>query len=66
MSSATSQTETVSRVPGMRHPHAEQRVVLTGVSLNTYEALLAEMDNPGVRLTYDRGSLEIVEVGRLG
>jgi len=35
-------------------------VVLDGISWETYEALLAELGNSSVRLTYDRGSLEIM------
>jgi Uma2 family endonuclease len=38
----------------------EARVVLRGVSWSTYEALLADVDAPGSRITYDRGDLEIM------
>jgi Uma2 family endonuclease len=37
-----------------------ERVLLHGVSWATYEALLAEVENRGIRLTYDRGELEIM------
>lgn len=42
-------------------------MVLTGVSWAMYERLLVERDRvrPGVRLTYDRGRLEIMTVSRL-
>ncbi|MGB7923565.1 MAG: Uma2 family endonuclease [Pyrinomonadaceae bacterium] len=39
----------------------EQRVVLTGVSWNTYERLLIDLENQSApRLTFDRGLLEIM------
>jgi Uma2 family endonuclease len=39
----------------------EQRVLLTGVSWNTYERLLTDLENQSApRLTYDRGLLEIM------
>ncbi len=34
--------------------------MLDGVSWSTYEALLADLEYGGIRLTYDRGRLEIV------
>jgi Uma2 family endonuclease len=44
---------------------AEQRVVLRGVSWETYERLLAERGDAGSpRLTYDRGVLEIMSPGK--
>lgn len=39
---------------------AEQRILLAGVRWETYEALVADLESPGVRLTYDRGVLEIM------
>lgn len=36
------------------------RVVLHNVSWATYEALVAEIENAGTRLTYDEGELEIM------
>jgi Uma2 family endonuclease len=39
---------------------AEERLVLNGVSWSTYEALLADLEHGGIRLTYDQGRLEIV------
>ena len=38
----------------------ENRVLLQGISWQTYESLLKELDDRPVRLTYDRGSLEIM------
>jgi Uma2 family endonuclease len=38
----------------------EQRILLHNVSWSTYEALLKEIDGPAIRLTYDRGTLEIM------
>ena len=37
----------------------ENRVLLSGVSWSTYEALLEETQSRGTRFTYDRGYLEI-------
>jgi Uma2 family endonuclease len=42
-------------------PAAEQRFMLYGVDWKSYTRMLRAFDNrPGVRLTYDRGSLEIM------
>jgi len=42
---------------------AEQKVILEGVSWETYERLLAEnLEKPGTRFAYDRGTLEIMVV----
>jgi Uma2 family endonuclease len=41
-------------------PPLEERVVLRNVSWETYERLVEEIDNPGTRLTYDEGLLEIM------
>lgn len=41
-------------------PQTTDRVLLHGVSWATYEALLADMDNRPIRLTYDQGDLEIM------
>jgi Uma2 family endonuclease len=38
----------------------EQRFMLHGVSWQTYNALLDELESSAVRLTYDRGSLELM------
>lgn len=43
---------------------AEERLVLDGVSWSTYEALLADLEHGGIRLTYDQGRLEIVSPSR--
>jgi Uma2 family endonuclease len=41
----------------------EQKVILEGVSWETYERLLAEnLEKPGTRFAYDRGTLEIMVV----
>jgi len=45
-------------------PHVEGRVVLTNISWETFEALLAESDRRGTRFTYDRGVLEIMSPSR--
>jgi len=42
-------------------PQQHEHVILHPVSWSTYEALLADLESqPGKRLTYDRGALEIV------
>ena len=42
-----------------------ERVVLRGVSWETYEALLRDLDGQYIRLTYDGGTLEILSpIGR--
>lgn len=38
----------------------EARVVLSGITWSTYEAILADMDNRPIHLTFDRGDLEIM------
>src|SRR5205809_5465024 len=38
----------------------DQRVLLRGISWSTYESLLRDLDGQHVRLTYDRGMLEIM------
>ena len=38
----------------------EERILLRNVSWGTYEKLLQEIDNPGTRLAYDDGLLEIM------
>jgi Uma2 family endonuclease len=39
---------------------SDSRVLLRGISWDTYERLLDELDNRALRLTYDRGELEIM------
>ncbi|MFH1921066.1 MAG: Uma2 family endonuclease [Planctomycetota bacterium] len=39
---------------------AAGRVLLCGITWPTYEAILADVDLPGTKLTYDRGNLEIM------
>ena len=41
-------------------PIVERRVLLRGVSWETYESLVRELDGQHLRLTYDEGSLEIM------
>jgi len=41
-------------------PETPQRLVLDGVSWNTYETFLRELEGRHLRLTYDRGTLEIM------
>jgi Uma2 family endonuclease len=45
-------------------PPGESRVLLSGVSWSTYEALLADNQCRGTRFTYDRGYLEIISPPR--
>jgi Uma2 family endonuclease len=42
----------------------ENRVLLSGVSWSTYEALLADTESSGTKFTYDRGYLEIMSPSR--
>jgi Uma2 family endonuclease len=49
---------TAATVP--RRPAANGPAVLSGVRWQTYESLLADVDNRRFRLTYDRGNLEIM------
>lgn len=54
------QTLTVSTLQGQETP-AEARVLLAGVSWQTFKALLADIgDNRACRLAYDQGILEIM------
>ena len=43
---------------------AEERFLLNGVSWATYEALVADLDHGGTRLTYDQGRLELMSPSR--
>ena len=43
-----------------RKTSIERRVLLSNISWETYERLLLELDNRPIRLTYDRGDLEIM------
>jgi Uma2 family endonuclease len=74
MSTATTPPNYPGQVPTLeglieRLPNLEpgEPMMLTGVSWATYERLLAERDRvrPGVKLTYDRGRLEIMTVSRV-
>jgi Uma2 family endonuclease len=48
-------------LPAAFSPPRYGAVVLSGIGWQTYEAILADLgDHPGVRLTYDRGSLQIM------
>jgi len=44
------------------HARGDEYVLLEGVRYSTYEALLEDMGNRHIRLTYDDGSLEIMTV----
>ncbi len=46
--------------PIARSTATEQRVTLCGIRWETYEALLADVGKRPIRLTYDRGNLEIM------
>lgn len=46
--------------PPERQVLSEPRVLLSNISWETYERLLEELDNRPIRLTYDRGDLEIM------
>lgn len=39
---------------------SESRILLRGIRWETYERLADEAENPALRLTYDRGDLEIM------
>jgi len=41
-------------------PSADQRIVLHGIDWKTYLIVRDAIDSPGVRMTYDRGALEIM------
>ena len=41
-------------------PPPSQRFLLQGMSWDFYEHLLAELDNRPIRVTYDRGALELM------
>jgi Uma2 family endonuclease len=45
-------------------PSPERRFVLHNVSWQTYESLLKDQEHGGVRMTYDRGSLEFMSPSR--
>ncbi len=45
--------------PPLQSDHTE-RVLLDGIRWSTYEALLEDLGDRHIRLTYDRGSLEIM------
>src|SRR5216683_551891 len=48
------------------HLPTEQRFILAGVSWRSYRRLLrAFADRPAVRLTYDRGTLELMTLSHL-
>ncbi len=52
--------DSVPRVPSAAAP-PEQRILLHGIRWETYESLLSDLENSsGPRLTYDRGTLEIM------
>jgi Uma2 family endonuclease len=53
-------TSRLFQPPAQRRPAAIGPVVLSGVRWQTYTSLLDDLDNRRVRLTYDRGNLEIM------
>lgn len=65
MSSTLSQPSTASTQPISNRHFGEQRIVLEGISWETYEGILAEHQNAGVRLAYDQGRLEIMSPSRM-
>ena len=50
---------TTLRTPPLQSDQTE-RVLLKGIRWSTYEALLEDLVESHIRLTYDRGSLEIM------
>jgi Uma2 family endonuclease len=52
---------TALQTPPRQSDHT-QRVLLEGIRWSTYEALLEDLVESHIRLTYDRGSLEIMTV----
>ncbi len=60
MSIAPPATKPRETSPRSRRSPAEQRLVLEGVSWSTYDRLVAELENRGIRLAYDQGRLEIM------
>src|SRR5438045_306965 len=53
-------TSPLAEAPASQPPMATKGVLLSGISWFTYEALLADLKNRPIRLTYDRGDLEIM------
>src|SRR4051812_36222106 len=49
--------------PPPARPVDEQRVLMSGVSWDTYVALREADDRPGLRMTYCEGELEIMSPG---
>jgi len=60
MSIAVAQPVTCEPKSSPGTPRAEQRIILNGISWETYERLVDEIESGGIRLNYDRGSLEIM------
>ncbi|MBI4858676.1 MAG: Uma2 family endonuclease [Candidatus Riflebacteria bacterium] len=53
-------------VPLLRRQAPAGHIVLCGISWPTYEALLRDLeDSPGIRVAYDRGTLEIMSPSKL-
>ena len=46
--------------PGREAPFLPTAIMLSGIGWRTYEALLADLKNRPIRLTFDRGNLEIM------
>src|SRR6476660_1416235 len=53
-------TSPLAQAPAGQPPSATKGVLLAGISWFTYEALLADLEDRPIRLTYDRGNLEIM------
>jgi Uma2 family endonuclease len=53
---------TIAELPLAKNPPSPEPILLKGVSWQTYETLLADLERSGQRmyLTYDRGTLEIM------
>jgi Uma2 family endonuclease len=49
-----------SRLNPRQGPNAETRIVLSNVEWDLYECLLHRLDGQPIRLTYDRGELELM------
>jgi len=60
MNLASPVTKPPKQATASQGPAAEQRLVLEGVSWPTYDRLVAELENRGIRLAYDQGRLEIM------
>src|ERR1700675_3698519 len=53
-------TSPLAEAPVRQAPLLTKGILLSGIGWHTYEALLADLKNRPIRLTYDRGNLEIM------